>query len=41
MADPVATVLLATPESFFSAMESKPADTVKLLTQEFEAVLYM
>lgn len=41
MADPVATVLLATSESLFFAVELKPADTVKLLTQEFETVLYM
>lgn len=42
MADSVATeLLLLAPESLFFVVESKPADTVKLVTQEFKTVLYM
>lgn len=42
MADSVATELqLLAPESLFFVVESKPADTVKLVTQEFKTVLYM
>lgn len=34
-------LLLLAPESLFSVVESKPADTAKLVTQEFKTVLYM
>lgn len=34
-------LLLLVPESLFSVVESKPVDTVKLVSQEFKTVLYM